>query len=55
MGWGSFGVVTFDLGPLLQGQNEDTSLKVLTSRLLVLEVWDSKQTYRKSWAKNLLM
>ena len=32
MGWKSFGVVGFDLGPLLQGQ-----------------------TYRKSWAGNLLV
>ena len=32
-----------------------TKLKVLTTRLLlVLEVWDGKPTYRKSWAGNLL-
>ena len=31
-------------------------LKVLiTHLLLVLDVWDGKLTYRKSWAKNLLM
>ena len=31
-------------------------LKVLITRLrLVLEVWDSKLTYRKSWAGNLFM
>ena len=28
---------------------------LLTGLLLVLEVWDGKPTYRKSWAGNLLM
>ena len=37
-------MVRFDLGPLLQGQ-----------MTLVLEVWDGKPTYRKSWAGNLLV
>ena len=38
MGWESFGVVGFDLGPLLEGQMR-TNLKVLvTCLLLVLEV-----------------
>ena len=32
MGWESFGVVTFDLGPLLQGQMRIAKLKVLISR-----------------------
>ena len=27
----------------------------ITRLLLVLEVWDGKPTYRKSWAGNLLM
>ena len=32
------------------------NLKVLITRLLlVLEVWDGKPTYRKSWARNLLV
>ena len=32
------------------------NLKVLITRLLlVLEVWDGKPTYRKSWAGNLLV
>ena len=49
-------MVGFDLGPLLQGQMKITKLKVLITRvLLVLEVWDGKPTYRKSWAGNLLM
>ena len=56
MGWESFGVVGFDLGPLLQGQTGIANLKVLIARLLlVLEVWDGKPTYRKSWAGNLLV
>ena len=56
MGWESFGVVGFDLGLLLQGQTMIAKLKVLKTRLLlVLEVWDSKPTYRKSWAGNLLV
>ena len=56
MGWESFGVVGFDLGPLLQGQTRIANLKVLITRLvLVLEVWDGKPTYRKSWAGNHLV
>ena len=56
MGWESFGVVGFDLGPLLQGQTRIANLKVLITRLLlVLEVWDGKPTYRKSWAGNVLV
>ena len=39
MGWETFGVVRFDLGPLLQGQTRIENLKVLiTHLLLVLEV-----------------
>ena len=53
---GSFDVVRFDLGPLLQGQQGEVNLKVLVSHLLlVLEVWDGKPTYRRSWAGNLLV
>ena len=56
MGGESSGVVGFDLGPLLQGQTRIAKLKVLITRLLlVLEVWNSKSTYRKSWVGNLLM
>ena len=55
MGWDSSGVVGFDLGPLIQGQTRTENLKVLITRLLlVLEVWDGKPTYRKSWAGNVL-
>ena len=56
MGWESFGVVRFDLGPCLQGQTRIANIKVLITRLLmVLEVWDGKPTYRKSLARNLLV
>ena len=56
MGWESSGVVRFDLGPLLQGQTRIAKIKVLITRLLlVLEVWDGKPTYKKSWAGNLLV
>ena len=49
MGWKSFGVVGFDLGPFLQGQTRIAKLKsALTRLLLILEVWDGKPTYRKS-------
>ena len=56
MGWESSGVVRFDLGPLLQGQMRTAKVKsvLITRLLLVLEVWDGKPTYRKSWAGNLL-
>ena len=56
MGWESFGVVRFDLGPLLQGQTRIAKLKsAYNCLLLVLEVWNGKPTYRKSWAGNLLV
>ena len=56
MAWESFGVVRFDLGPLLQGQTRIAKLKVLITRLLlVLDLWDGKPTYRKSLAGNLLV
>ena len=56
MGWESFGVVRFDLGPNLQGQTRITKLKsAYISLLLVLEAWYVKPTYRKSWAGNLLV
>ena len=56
MGWESFDVVRFDLGPLLQGQTRTAKLKVLITCLLsVLEVCNLEPTYRKSWAGKLLM
>ena len=58
MGWESFGVVRFDLGPLLQGQMRITKLKrkvPITRLLLVLNVSDGKPNYRKSWTGNLLV
>ena len=39
MGWESFGVVGFDLGPLLQGQTRIAKPKgLITCLLLVVEV-----------------
>ena len=56
MDWESFGVVRFELGPLLQGQTRIAKPKVLIARLLlVIQDWDGKPTYRKSWAGNLLV
>ena len=60
MCWESFGVVRFDLGPLLQGQTSIAKLKSTYNSeillgLLVLEVWDGIPTYRKSCAGNLLV
>ena len=56
MGCESPGVVRFDLRPLLQGQTRIAKLKMLITRLLLVqEVWDSKPTYRKSWAGNLFV
>ena len=53
MNWESSGVVGFDLGPLLQGQTRVAKVKsAYNSLLLVLDVWDGKPTYRKSWAGN---
>ena len=41
MGWESFDIVRFDLGPLLQGQTRIAKFKMFITRLLlVLEVWD---------------
>ena len=56
MGWESFGVVGFDLGPLLQGQMSIAELKsAYNSLIIVIEVWDGKPTYRKSRAGNILV
>ena len=56
MGWESSDVVTFDLGPVLQGQMRIAKLKSAYNSLIIgprgLQV---KPTYRKSWAGNLLM
>ena len=35
MGWESFGVVRFDLGPLLQGQTSTAKLKCAYSALII--------------------
>ena len=55
-GLGIFWCGRIDLRPLLPGQTKIAKLKVLITRvLLVLEVWDGKPTYRKSWAGILLV
>ena len=57
MGWKSSDVVRFDLGLFLQGQTRTTKHKkvLITCLLLVLEVYNVKQTNGKSWAGNLLI
>ena len=56
MGWESSGVVGFDLGASFKVKRGQPNLKVLIARLLlVLDVWDGKPAYRKSWAGNLLL
>ena len=56
MGWESFGVVGFDLGPLLQGQTKIAKL-ISAYNLLIISPrgWDGKPTHRKLWAGNLLV
>ena len=49
-------LVRFDLGPLLQGQTRIAKVKVLITRLLLVQdVWEGKPTYRKSYVRNLLV
>ena len=56
MGWESFGVVGFDLGPLLQGQTRIGKLKSAYNSLMIGRTGlDGKPTHRKSWAGNLLV
>ena len=56
MGWESFDVVRFDHGPLYLGQTRIAKPKsACNSLLLVVQVWDGKPTYRKSWAGILLV
>ena len=44
------------LDPFFNVKRGQPNLKVLiTHLLLVLEVWDGKPTYRKSWAVNVLV
>ena len=56
MGWESFGVVGFDLGPLLQGQTRIAKLKSAYNSLIIgPRSLGWKPSYRKSWAGNLLV
>ena len=44
------------LDPSFKVKGGYPNLKMAITRLLlVLEVWDGKPTYRKSWAENLLV
>ena len=55
MGWESFGVVRFDLGPLLEGQTRIAKHKSAYNSLIIgPELWDGKPTCKKSWVGNLL-
>ena len=55
VGWESFGVVGFDLG-LLQGQTRIAKSKSAYSLLIIgPRGLQCEQTFRKSWAWNLLM
>ena len=56
MGWESFGVVTFGLGPFLQGQVRTVKLKSAYNLLIIGPRGLQCETYiRKSWTGNLLM
>ena len=56
MGSESFGVVRFDLGPLLQGQTRIAKPKSAYNLLIIgPKSLGGKPTYRKSWAGNLLV
>ena len=53
MGWESFGVVGFDLRPLVQGQTRIAKLKSAYNSLIIGP--RGKPAYRKSLAGNLLV
>ena len=57
MGWESFGVVRFDLGPLLQGQTRIGKLKSAYNSLVIVPRGLGWKTniYTKSWAGNILV
>ena len=56
MGWESFDVVKFDLGPFLSGQTRITKTKNAYNLLIIdPRGLQCVPTYRKSWAGNLLM
>ena len=42
MGWDSFGVVGFDLGPLLQGQTRIAKLKSAYNSLIIISPDESR-------------
>ena len=46
MGWESFGVVEFDLGPLLQGQTSVAKLKSAYNSLIIKAVTSLEKRHR---------
>ena len=55
-GLGIFWCSDLTLGPSFKVKLGQPNLKVpITRLLLVLDVWDGKPAYRKSWAGNLLV
>ena len=56
MGWDSFGMVRFDLGPPLQGQLRIAKLTIAYNSLIIGPTGLGWQTsYRKSWAGNFFV
>ena len=55
MGWESFGVIGFDLWPLFQGQMRIAKISVYILLIRIPRGLQVTPTYRKSWAKNLLI
>ena len=56
MGLESVDEISFDLGPLLQGQTRTAKLKSACHSLVIgPRFLQCKPTYRKSWAGNLLV
>ena len=59
MGRESFGVVRFDLGPLIQSQTRIAKIKSAYNSFIIdpiiLVVYNAKPTHTKSWARSLLM
>ena len=56
MGWETFDVVRFGLGPLLQGQTRIAKFKSAYNLLIIgPRGLQCEPTYRKLWAGNLLV
>ena len=57
MGWESFDMVTFGLGPLLQGQTRTAKLNSAYNSLIIgpRGLQCETNSYRKSWTGNFSM